>query len=673
MKFASPFLSGILVVFLPAVLSAQPGRPDMKFGEVSSQIFAPAVYGLDSNANAVVLFDRGEVVFDEASRDNHGFDIVFEKHARIRLLHKNAFGLASMVLSTSNRKNANAATIENFKGATYNLEDGKVVVTKLDKSNIFKEQNGDLTLEKIAFPNVKEGSVIEYTFRIAFPGFSYIPEWTFQGEYPVLWSEYDITFPTLFDYVTEKQGYQKFALDTVFVSNATIPVTFPGIGFGPPYRGTWSGEVVRHIWAMQNVPVLEKREPFTTTLRNHISKIEFQLSSIRVSGYNRSFLSTWDELTDQLMKDEHFGIPLTDRNHWMNDELKKITGDDKTSLQSVRNVYTYVRDHFDCSNAEGIRISQPFKTTWDDKKGNVADINLLLTALYQHQGLEASPVILSSRAHGFALPSYPLIKDYNYVITRVRVDGQYYLLDASKNYIGFNQLPELCYNGVARAIDASHDPILLSPDSLTERRTTTVNLSLDSAGLAGKLVHEAGRFESMELHNRLKKTKPEDFFEALRKTMAGYKTITESSFDTLTLKDQDLPVVWHYTMKYRFVNRTITFTPIMYDRQINPFTSADRHYPVEMPFGGDYTYNLNMAIPTGYTVEQLPKSQRVIMDDSTCIFEYRAESDGKNIRLSSMVRIKRTWFPVEGYEGLRNFFSLVANKEKEQIIFKKLH
>ena len=670
MKFASPLLRGILLLLLPAALPAQQGRPSMKFGDVLPENFAPTVYALDSNANAIFLFDKGEVVFDESSRTNQGLDIIFEKHARIRLLRKNAFGLASMVLST-NRKNGASPIIDNFKGATYNLEDGKVVATKLDKSNIFNEQSGELTLEKIAFPNVKEGSIIEYTFRIVYPGFTFMPPWTFQGDYPVLWSEYDISVPRLFDYVIEKQGYEKFVLDTTLVSSAVLPVVFPGNGYGPSFRGTWSGEVVRRIWAMQNVPVLERREPFTTTLRNHISKIEFQLSAVRMSGYEKSFMSNWTELTDVLMKNEHFGVPLTDRNHWMTDELKKITGEDKSSLNAVRSIYAYVRDHFDCSNVDAIYLSQPLKTTWEEKKGNVADINLLLTALYQHQGLEASPVILSTRAHGVALASYPLLKDYNYLITRVKVDGQYYLLDASKNYLGFNHLPEPCYNGLARAINPAHDPILLSPDSLTEKRVTTVILSNDSNGCSGRLVHAAGEFESMELRNQLKKIKPEDFFETLRKTMAGFKTMTANGFDTLD--NADLPIRWHYDMKYRFTNKTITFTPIMHGRQANPFASPERHYPVEMPFGEDYSYTLKMEIPKGYTIEQMPKSQRVSIDDGSGFFEYKITSDGKNIDLFTTLQIKRTWFPVEEYRGLRDFFTLVAEKEKEQIIFKKIN
>jgi hypothetical protein len=185
MKCAFSLLPGCVLIlnltFLDA--AAQSGSPDMTFGAVLPEAFAPVVYDLDSNANAIYLFDHGEVSFD-ARYSTYGFSIVYERHARIRILNKNGLGLATMGLSTSHHKGYDAY-IDDLRGATYNLQDGKVVVTKLDKSNIFKDKNGFYNIEKLAFPDVREGSIIEYSYRVVYPGFGYIPDWEFQQSYPV--------------------------------------------------------------------------------------------------------------------------------------------------------------------------------------------------------------------------------------------------------------------------------------------------------------------------------------------------------------------------------------------------------------------------------------------------------------------------------------------------------
>ena len=657
------------VVLIPVLLvcplfsfAQDPSRPYT--GEVTAQTFSSGGHPFDSSANAVILFDLGVVSFDPVANNGRQFSYILEKHTRIYLSNKSAFNLANFSLSTY-RRGAASPTIENFKGVTYNLEDGKVVATKVDKSNIFKDQSGDMSLERVVFPSVKEGSIIEYSFRVIYPGFQYIPAWVFQGSYPEMWSEYDITVPTLYDYAVRHQGYQKYVVDSVIYSDATFPIDFGG------YRGTWTGRTIRRIWALRNVPALEKAETYTTTLKNHLSKIEFQLSAVHANGYDRTYRTTWNELTDELLKRDNFGGPLKDRNRWMDEGLKGVTAGAITPEQKLRQVFAYVRDHFECSNADGLYMSQSLKKLWEDKKGSVADINLLLTAICRHEGMEASPVILSSRQHGYAVEDYPLLSDFNYVIVRVRLPERDWLLDASKPEIGFGQLPEGCYNGWARAIDSSFAEIPLFPDSVTETRLTTVELANTDSGYAGTYHRSNGVFESMTVRNRLRKTTPDEFFETLRKTMADYKQMSGYGFDSLDVREA--PLGWHYAMKYNFTQGTIYFNPIFHERfNSNPFPSPVRHYPVEMPFCVRNVYILDMDIPKGYRVDQLPKPERIRLQDSSGIFEYLISADDKAIHFRTLLEIRKANYGLDEYGSIRDWFSLIVSKEKEPIVFKKI-
>ena len=667
MKCAISLLPGcvltVLLFFLDATdVPAQ--RPNMDFGAVLPEAFTPVAYDLDSSANAVYLFDHGGVSFD-ARYSNYGFSIVYERHARIRILNKNGLGLATMGISVVHR-NGYDSYIDDVRGATYNLEDGKVAVTKLDKSNIFKDKNGFYHIEKLAFPNVREGSIIEYSYRIVYPGFSYIPEWEFQLGYPVLWSEYEVTVPTLYDYFVKTQGHRLFTVDTVLFSSASFAMNLTG--FRP---ATWSGRTIHHIWALQDAAPMEKKEPYTTTLRNHVQKVQFQLSAISYNGYEKSYMASWPQLTYDLLKNDNFGGSLDDRNHWMDDELKKIVPVADGSPGTAQKIFAYVRDQFTFTEQEGIYRSQPIKKTWEEKKGNIADLNLLLTAIYRHAGFEASPVILSTRNHGLPMEMFPLLNDYNYVVVRVKAGGQDYLLDASRPVTGFGQLPEHCYNGMARVIDSSHELIPLLPDSVTERRRTDVVLTNDSSGaLSGDYARLDGVFESMEMRNRMRREKPADFFENLRKTMNEHKEMGEYGFDSLSIPEE--PLGWHYSMSYRFTQKTIYFNPIMHERlNTNPLENPERHYPVEMPYRIDNSYILHMDVPKGYAVEQLPKSVRYMLQDGSGVFEYQLQSDGKSIDFQTRLQLKRSNYSIEEYPDLRSLYALIVQKEKEPIIFKK--
>jgi len=269
------------------------------------------------------------------------------------------------------------------------------------------------------------------------------------------------------------------------------------------------------------------------------------------------------------------------------------------------------------------------------------------------------------------MDAFPLLNDYNYVITCVHMDGKEYLLDASQNTTGFGQLPEQCYNGRAHAIDSSHAIFPLLADSVTERRTTIVYLANDDSGhYSGSYHRTMGVFESMIERARLKKINPEDFFENLRKTMAAYKQMQDHGFDSLGVPEE--PLGMHYDMSYRFTQKTVYFNPIMHERlNNNPLPNPERHYPVEMPYQIDNNYVLHMEIPKGYTIDQMPKGARFTLEDGSGAYEYRIDSDDKGINFHMRLQLKRANYSVEEYKALRDFYSLIVEKEKEQIIFKK--
>ena len=89
------------------------------------------------------------------------------------------------------------------------MQNGIVQETKLESKSIFEEkhsQNYDLT--KFSMPALKEGSIFDLTITTKSSNFSDPPSWTFQGEYPCLWSEYEVTIPSVFHYLVKMSEIQ---------------------------------------------------------------------------------------------------------------------------------------------------------------------------------------------------------------------------------------------------------------------------------------------------------------------------------------------------------------------------------------------------------------------------------------------------------------------------------
>jgi hypothetical protein len=645
-------------------------RPQIKFGEVKPKDFENTVYSIDSNASAIVIADIGSCKYE--GNNLGSFDIVYKRHLRIHLLNRNGFDAAniSIPLYVSSSVEDNVDKMEAY---TFNMEGGKVQQTKLDKGSIFKDKLSKyFNVRKFTMPNIKEGSIIDIQYTISSPYPTYMRPWDFQGSYPVLWSEYETSVPSIFDFVTITQGYHPFVVKDSRSSTENYMVRVPGSAGERSEMVNVPNLTEYRKWAMENLPAL-KSESFTSTLNNHIAKLEFQLARLKFPGANiREVMTTWTEASKNLMKDPDFGEELTKGLGWLKDDNKKITEGTATSLEAARKIYAFVRDNFTCTNHHSKYKSASLKKTLDSKSGNVADINILLTAMLKAQGFEANPVMLSTRPHGKAYEIYPVMDKFDYVICRVVIDEKPYLLDASYNKLGFGKLASDSYNGYARII--SENPVLLNlqPEELNETKITTLFLLNDEkSGLAGTYKSILGENESFRIRDAVVKGGKEAYFKELKKEYTQEIDMKEAQIDSLKYYEE--PVQVSYKFHLDTDEDIIYFNPLMSSAmKKNPLTSAKRLYPVEMPYAFNDVFILRMDVPKGYTVDEAPKSTRVKFNENEGMFEYLVSVKDNIIQLRSKLELKKATYSQEEYDELRNFFAFVVKKQAEQIVFKKI-
>lgn len=663
-------VTACMTLTLPSALHAQDKMP-VKFGKVTPDDFKVTAGALDTSAAVVVVADFGNSSFNGNSRG--WFDLDFHRFRRIRILKRTGFDAATIKIPLY-ADGGVSEKIGSLKAATYTLEDGKVVETKLDSKSIFIDKiNKHLVVEKFTFPALKEGAILEYSFTMSSPFTSNLQPWDFQGEYPCLWSEYQVDIPNFFKYATLAQGFLPFKVNTTESHMSNFSITLPG-GAESDEHGTINDEVVTHRWVMSNVPAL-KEEAFTTTIDNYVSKIEFQLSGIQFQGgVYHDRMGSWFQVCDGLMKDDDFGADLDRGNSWLEDDLKAITKGAANNVEKAHKIFAFVRDNFTCTSHGNLFLSNPIKTTYKNKSGNEADINLLLTAMLNRAGLAAKPVILSTRANGFVHPLYPLLSRYNYVIDRVTIDSTDYLLDASEPTLGFGRLPERCYNGVGRIIDKDKPFLVpLSSDSLTEGKVTMTIISNDEKGGMVARVHSIpGNLEATGVREKVKDQGQQEFLKKIQASYSGDAMVSDLELDSLKQPDEPLNIIYDVHLTGDSTSDLFYFNPMLAEAyKENPFKSATRTYPVEMPCAMDETYTLNMEIPNGYVVDELPKSARVSYNTDEGFFEYLIQKSDQLVQFRSRIKLKKANFAADDYASLRDFFAYIVKKQGEQIVFKR--
>ena len=653
-----------------AQISLAQEKSPCKFGKINPEDFQKKVYSIDSSADAVVLSDVGSSSFE--GNNKSWFSLHFKRYTRIHILNKNGYDAATVEIPLYHEDDAEEQVI-NLKAVTYNLENGKITETKLEKSSVFSDkQDKNWLLKKFTLPNIKEGSIIEYQYEIQSDFLTHLQPWAFQGDNPVVWSEYTTSIPQFFSYTFLSQGYRLFDIKDSKDRVSTFAISETRGSSAAEHESFTSG-ITDYRWVMKNVPAL-KEESFTSTLKNHISKIEFQLSEFKDPLVYKNIMGTWPDLSKRLIESEYFGESLNKGNNWLGDMEKPLLTGAKTEAEKAARIYGYVRDNFTCTNHSSLYVDQTLKNVVKTRNGNEAEINILLTAMLRYADIKADPVILSTKPHGYTFELYPLISRFNYVISRAIINDKSYYFDASVPRLGYGKLMPYCYNGHARVINTDCTPVYLEADSLMERKVSSVFLTNNEQGdINGTMQQSMGYAESMEVRDQVKSKGQEDFVKGVRKTYPEDMDVSNIVIDSLNKPDEIVACKYDITIKNNGEN-TVYFNP-MFGEGIkeNPFKSAERFYPVEMPYAKDQTFILNMEVPKGYTVDEVPKSTRVKLNEQgDGMFEYLIQVQDNRIALRSRIVIKRTYFLPEEYDMLREFYNLLVKKQNEQIVFKKI-
>ena len=662
-------------IFSIAKVIAQ-DKPDITFNHVLLEDFNMAKLKVDTSFGAVIIADIGSSSFE--GNNNGWFTLIYKHLRRIKVIDKKGYDLAIVQIPLyQSVKAADKEELVNLKASAYNIVNGVVVETRLDKAAVYEEQLDKKHLvKKFTLPAVKEGTIIEYSYTILSDFLFNLQPWRFQGAYPRVWSEYSTDIPAFFEYVFIAQGYNPFDIKSKKTKFNSYTVRNREENAGAraeTFKITSNNTISR--WVIKNVPAL-KEEKFTSSLDNHISAIEFQLSGEQFPNQPyKKIMGSWTDLSTELIQEEEFGKGLDKYNAWLNEDMKGIKTGTHDKLAQAKNIFDFVKLNIKCKGIHNISLSAPLKEIFKSRTGYAEDINLLLIAMLRHLDIEANPVILSTRANGFTNEFYPLVQKFNYVICQARIDSVQYFLDASNPLLGFNKLPEYCYNGVGRVIGISPVAVYLYADSIKENKLTAVTLFNNDTipgKWSGSVNARLGYYESNSRRQQIATDGKAAFEQKIKEVYTGKLSVEDIKYTDES--DADLPMTLAYTINLNSIagSSIIYFNPMLKEGYTeNIFTATERKYPVEMPFQQEKTYLLHMDIPEGYIVDELPKSAKVTLNKEEGYFEYLIEKTEKGINLRTQIKLNKANFLPQDYETLRNFFDFIVKKHAEQIVFKK--
>ncbi len=658
----------LLILIILTSVYAGFSQKKLELGKVTVEELNEKMHPIDSSAVAAVLFQVGRTFFEYS--DINGFGMITEIDTKIKIYKKEGYSNANQAYSYFTGGSP-AETVSFSKAMTYNLVDGKIQKAKLKSDGEFTENKSkNWFRKKITLPDVKVGSILEYRVVIRSPYFSTLPEWYFQKDIPVNYSEFLACIPEYYIYNVRNKGY---VLITTTVDSKGRSITFTNKDKGEISYDKLEYSEIQTKYVAENVPAM-KDEAFVNNIDNYTSSIIHELSGKRMpqSTYE-NFSSDWDGVVKKIYNADNFGAEV-EKTGYFEKDIDIILNGLVTSDEKIAAIFTYVKSRMNWNNDNSYYCDEGVRKAYNDKTGNVAEINLMLVSMLRYAGIDVSPVLLSTRSNGITV--FPTRTAFNYVVAGVESNNNLLLLDATHKYTLPNILPFNALNWVGRIIrkNGTSAEVDLMPKGNSK---DVINLvaSIEKDGkMTGKVRENYLDYNAYAYRERYNATNKESYLEQLEKKYPG---IEIGEYEVLNKTDLSKPVIENYSFTHNnaveIIGDKMYFSPMFFLAETkNIFTQEKREYPIDFIFPHQDKYNISFTIPEGYAVETIPQSKSVAMMDGIGSFKYLISNNGNQFQIVYTLDINQAIVGSDYYDVLKNFFKEIVDRHSEKIVLKKL-
>jgi hypothetical protein len=651
-----------LCIFLSFYGANEVIAQDFEFGKLTIEDLDFKKVHFDSTANAVVLreFGTASVAIDDITGQSY---ISYNYHAKIKILNKQGFNEANIQIPFRTYGNR-VDELTRLTAVTINFTEKGTVKTELDPKNVFTDKKSKyLTVKKFTMPDIREGSIVEYSYQVKIPYIFNFVSWEFQSAIPKLHSEYIAFIPPIYNFNASIRGYLKLTDEKAVISSDCIRINGQNL------------DCSKITYIMKDIPAFIE-ENFMTAASNFKSAIYYELSDVQhLTGGNSKITKTWKNVDYELITEKTFGGQIKKKDLFI-PLLPGILKNTTDELSKANAIYDYIKKNIKWNNYYGKYSENDVKKALEIHSGNVGDINLALIAALSAANFDVEALILSTRNNGTANNLYPVISDFNYVVAKVNIAGKSYLLDASQPYLPFGLLPHHCMNERGRVINLKkesywYDIKASQKDAsyyffdgqLTADGKITGSMSISSYGYAAltkrENIAEAGSLTA--------------FIESFDEKLPNVRIINHQLINVDSLNKE---LIEKYTVEMKlggdFNVDQLYFNPYLIDRNTkNPFNLNERLYPVDLGSIVERHVTMNLRIPADFVLVDKPKDIALSLPGGNAKYINRIAFGDGEVKLLEVLQLNKPVFGAEEYLSLKELYSRIIQHQNTDLILKK--
>ncbi len=651
-----PFICCLLLSFFGL---AQ--MPDT-FGRLSESEKKMERYEKDPEAHAVVLYERGDNYFKVI--DNRIL-LVKEFHKKIKIIDEKAFKEGTIKIYLYH-KGASTEKLANIKAVTHN---GANQYNVLSQEIFNKDETERWRSKTFTFPKMEKGSILEYKYTITTPFDFNFEGWRFQSNIPKIYSEFNASIPGNYVYNRALKGSLALSTNDAKIKKDCFYV--------PGYPEGADCEVLKYT--MKDIPAFQMEEDYSLSEENYISQIEFELSEYRhLDGTTSRYTKSWKDVDKEFRSDKDIGRQLLKKGFFERNVPEKLLteGDPMTR---AKNIYKFVQNHFNWNERYASYGTARVKDAFDAKKGNAWEINMSLINLLNAADIKTDLMMISTRNNGLPKQKHPVMNDFNYVLAKTTIDGQDFLLDATDKFYPFGYLPYRTLNHYGRVMDFKNESYWQDIVPMVKNKfqvRASIKFDSEAEKAIGVMDVLTDGYNAISQRKRLKRLTKEAYLDEMQEdgeedtfVITDYKKNDERSTDERVMER------FSFELEDVAQGDKLYFNPfLIHFFEENPFKLDNRSYPIDFGYPQKFRYQINIEVPEGYKIKELPENKAMSLDEAKSVtYRFSCDHKQRNVLLSFDLALNGTYFDPAFYDLLKALFKQALNDQKNTfIIFEKV-
>jgi len=598
----------------------------------------------DVQAGAIVLIDSGTYrIFSDSTS-------ILDIHFAVKILNdrgKRRFAEMELPYDSTDE------VVEIIYARTIKPEEKKVIpVGRKHIRDVSKYLNFPLysnaRVKIISFPEVEEGSVLEYRARYKiskliddrFTVFTF----SVQGNFPYMKQYFEIIFPESLniDYKDYRRGYLE-----------------KDLSLKPEVKK--EGKNFKYIWKIDYIPEIIKEE--------NMPPLAEIVDYVRISNFK-----TWENIYEWWKKLYEEKIE-TDEN--IRKKVKDLIKGVKKEREKAERIYSWV-----CENIRYVAVEygeagfRPHTASeiFLNKYGDCKDQAILLISMLRYAGIKAYPVLIGT------VGTYPLDENFpslyfNHAIALCEVEEEEVFLDPTGETVSFGDLPSGDQGRKVLVFKDDNFEIketpLIEPEFNKVFKKMEIVVKKDESIKGERIVITDGVFNAGQRWY-FKYTKKKQIEETLKRKInsitPGGKLLKWSVEGMDELKNNIVLKMSFEGKKYFSKAGILRIVPDWGGLDSGLCSLEERNYPLYFRFLSENEYEIDIELPKNYSVFYLPK--KIEIDNRWFYFLREYKFKNKTLKLHQISRWKKRVIDVNEYKEFRKVFNDILQKIEDKAVLK---